>query len=413
MQEEEAYFEALENRFRSHLRNQSYLRLLCWVLGAVAISLVVLAVVGEALYLGLVYEGSAEQIADQTDWPIVFTLGDSVAASRVAYALVNASGGVALDAVEHGCSFCESKDCHGISGAGANPTDQGESTLDAIIMWAPNMSVGAVGNLKRISPAISVARMVMQLTQHSLLVGDDASDFAQRVGFVQHSLETPALNASYTAWLAANCTPNCWRNQSYSSCPVPPNQPPSATNATAAAFSTDQRAAAFGLHHETAGNGDDRRRRSVDAASTPLLTLLAQLVIDRKGHMACGASSNGRPFRIHGAVSGVAVPGAAVYCDNGVGGAIATGDYDALLRFLPALRAVMSMRSGMSVDAAANAALSEISSFNPQSTVSVVVVDKNGRFSAATINPNASAKFTFTVQSNDQNGEAQVFSTTP
>ena len=35
--------------------------------------------------------------------------------------------------------------------------------------------VGAVGNLKRVKYAISVARKVMELTNHSFLVGDDGT----------------------------------------------------------------------------------------------------------------------------------------------------------------------------------------------------------------------------------------------
>jgi isoaspartyl peptidase/L-asparaginase-like protein (Ntn-hydrolase superfamily) len=43
--------------------------------------------------------------------------------------------------------------------------------------------VGAVANMKRIKNAISVARKVMERTYHTLLVGDDATIFAQELGF--------------------------------------------------------------------------------------------------------------------------------------------------------------------------------------------------------------------------------------
>jgi N4-(beta-N-acetylglucosaminyl)-L-asparaginase len=43
--------------------------------------------------------------------------------------------------------------------------------------------VGAVGCLKRVKSAISVARAVLTHTKHTILVGEDATDFAIEMGF--------------------------------------------------------------------------------------------------------------------------------------------------------------------------------------------------------------------------------------
>ena len=43
--------------------------------------------------------------------------------------------------------------------------------------------MGAVGNLKRVKEAIGVARKVMENTFHSLLVGDEATNFALEMNF--------------------------------------------------------------------------------------------------------------------------------------------------------------------------------------------------------------------------------------
>lgn len=45
------------------------------------------------------------------------------------------------------------------------------------------MSVGAVGALRRVQHAISVARKVMEHTYHTLLVGEQATQFAREYGF--------------------------------------------------------------------------------------------------------------------------------------------------------------------------------------------------------------------------------------
>lgn len=55
-------------------------------------------------------------------------------------------------------------------------------TLDAMIMSGPNHTVGAVGSMKRIKTAITVARHVMEHTGHTLIAGDDATKSATSMG---------------------------------------------------------------------------------------------------------------------------------------------------------------------------------------------------------------------------------------
>ena len=44
------------------------------------------------------------------------------------------AGGSALDAVEAGCGLCEELRCDGTVGWGGSPDEDGETTLDAMIM---------------------------------------------------------------------------------------------------------------------------------------------------------------------------------------------------------------------------------------------------------------------------------------
>lgn len=53
------------------------------------------------------------------------------------------AGGSALDAVEQGASVCEEQQCDGTVGYGGSPDENGETTLDALIMdgyYAPSSS---------------------------------------------------------------------------------------------------------------------------------------------------------------------------------------------------------------------------------------------------------------------------------
>jgi N4-(beta-N-acetylglucosaminyl)-L-asparaginase len=67
-------------------------------------------------------------------------------------------------------------------GYGGSPDESGETTLDAMIMDGTNMNVGAVGALRSVKGAIEAAKLVMEHTEHTLLVGDQASQFALALG---------------------------------------------------------------------------------------------------------------------------------------------------------------------------------------------------------------------------------------
>lgn len=91
-----------------------------------------------------------------------------------------AAGQSAIDAVESGCNSCEELQpfsnytcgCDGSVGLGGSPDQNGETTLDAMIMDGNTMNVGAIGAIRRIKNVISVARKVMENTFHTMLVGD-------------------------------------------------------------------------------------------------------------------------------------------------------------------------------------------------------------------------------------------------
>lgn len=73
------------------------------------------------------------------------------------------------------------------------------------------MDVGGVGGLRNVKNAISVARKVLEHTKHSLLGGDQATDFALKMGFKKESLETSESKNMWTQWKAKNCQPNFWK----------------------------------------------------------------------------------------------------------------------------------------------------------------------------------------------------------
>jgi hypothetical protein len=104
--------------------------------------------------------------------PLIINTWNFVNATRAAWKTLNTSGATVIDAIEKGCQQCEIEQCDGTVGYGGSPDENSETTLDAMIMCGSTMDVGAVGCLRRIKNAISVARYVLERTRHTLLVGE-------------------------------------------------------------------------------------------------------------------------------------------------------------------------------------------------------------------------------------------------
>jgi N4-(beta-N-acetylglucosaminyl)-L-asparaginase len=76
--------------------------------------------------------------------PIVINTWAFVNATRNAFVQMMLPNGTCLDAVEVGCRTCEEEQCDGSVGWGYRPSENGETTLDALIMDGHTMGVGAV-----------------------------------------------------------------------------------------------------------------------------------------------------------------------------------------------------------------------------------------------------------------------------
>lgn len=72
------------------------------------------------------------------------------------------------------------------------------------------MNIGAVASMRNIKNAIGVARKVLENTQHTLLVGQGATDFAVMMGFKNESLVTEQSNNLWSDWKSNRCQPNFW-----------------------------------------------------------------------------------------------------------------------------------------------------------------------------------------------------------
>jgi N4-(beta-N-acetylglucosaminyl)-L-asparaginase len=246
------------------------------------------------------------------------------------------AGGLAIDAVEAAINHVELLPDEFYVGYGGSPNSIGETTLDAMMMWGPTHDVGAVGCLRRVKRAISVARKVMEETQHSLIVGDDATRFAVGKGFEETSLTNAASLEAWQKWMEKGERSDAWDPE-----PIESGSRPQG--------------------HDTVGS----------------------MAVDAQGNVCVGCSTNGRTFKLPGRVGDSPITGAGAYCDNDVGAAIATGNGDVMMRFLPTYHAVELMREGATPAEAAEAALQRITAKGYRFDGAIVVLRKDGAHGAA------------------------------
>lgn len=270
--------------------------------------------------------GAAAAGQDAATIPVVIaTWGFGKAANAEAWKVL-AGGGAALDAVEKGVNQAELDPGNLSVGYAGLPDETGEVTNDAILFSGPGHRVGAVGNLKRIKRPISVARKVMERTKHTLLVSDEATAFAVKMGFREEALLQEEARKRWEAWKKDPARTTFW-------------------------------------NHDTIG----------------------MVAVDRKGDVCAGTSTSGLAFKLAGRVGDVSIPGAGAYVDNDVGGAAATGNGDVMMRFAPALMAVEYMRQGAAPAAACAKSLARIEAKGYRVTACLVALDRKGRFGAARI----------------------------
>ncbi|CAB1312895.1 unnamed protein product [Coregonus sp. 'balchen'] len=106
---------------------------------------------------------------------------DGVKSAATAGFLAMKRGGSALDAVELAVRALEDNPTFD-AGHGAVLNTNGEVELDSIIMDGRTLAAGAVSSVKNIANPVSLARAVMEKTDHIMLTDRGANMFAESVG---------------------------------------------------------------------------------------------------------------------------------------------------------------------------------------------------------------------------------------
>jgi N4-(beta-N-acetylglucosaminyl)-L-asparaginase len=202
------------------------------------------------------------------------------------------SGGSSLDAVEAGAKITESDVTNRSVGIGGMPDREGHVTLDACIMdWESRC--GAVGFLEGIAHPISVARHIMEHTPHVMLVGAGAKKYALENKFPTIKTPLPEVKKAWQEWKKSE---------------VEKMKHPEINHE----------------NHDTIG----------------------LLAIDVNGKISGACTTSGWAYKLSGRLGDSPIIGAGLFIDQEVGGAVATGLGESIIRIAGSHTVVELMRQG-------------------------------------------------------------------
>lgn len=220
-----------------------------------------------------------------------------------------------LDALIAGVNIPELDPEESGIGYGGLPNAEGVVQLDACCMHGPRKQAGGVAALEGVRTPSSVARAVMENTDHHLLVGKGAQDFARQMGFtIEEDLNTPY---SRERWLE-------WKRR------TDPDHYPDPTKRAQAGYRVGLEMVREGL---------------LDAESFWGTTNCNG--INPQGEICGVTTTSGTAWKIPGRTGDSPILGAGLYVDGEIGAAGSTGRGEANLFNLTSFLIVEFLRQGM------------------------------------------------------------------
>src|SRR5439155_24661140 len=129
-----------------------------------------------------------------------FKNGGNLTCVQKAFSMITRGDDV-LDAVIAGVNIVEEDPLDDSVGYGGLPNADGVVQLDASCMHGPKRRAGGVAALEGVRTPSLVARAVMDTTDHHLLVGRGAQEFARRMGFkIEDDLNTERSRRLWLEW---------------------------------------------------------------------------------------------------------------------------------------------------------------------------------------------------------------------
>ena len=214
----------------------------------------------------------------------------------------------------------------------------------------PDGDCGAVVYVKDYAHVAQLARIVMEETPHVMLAGEGAEELAERYGFKKETLLTEQSEKAYKEWLKS------------------PEYKPIINIE----------------NHDTIG----------------------LLAIDKFGDIAGACTTSGLSYKMKGRVGDSAIIGSGLFLDNEIGGAVATGMGEEIMKTVGSFLIVELMRQGKTPQEACDEAVKRVIERNPNYKnfqVAYIALDKQGNTGGACIHKG----FTYEKYENEENTRVQ------
>lgn len=232
------------------------------------------------------------------------------------------------------------------AGVGARVQLDGVRRMDASIMEGRELRAGAVAAIEGVRHPITAAKLVMQESDHVLLVGPPATRFARYFKLERQSL----LKRSGHAALIASAT-----RGKFSGKTLP-------------------------LYQRL------RRRHSLG------LETVGAVALDLQGHVAAGASTGGVALMLPGRVGDTPLIGCGVYADDAAGAISMTGVGEGIIRVAVAKEIADRLITGASPAVAAKSVLNKLL-LRIRGSAGALVLARDGRLAIRHTTPHMAAGY--------------------
>src|SRR6478672_8812621 len=130
-----------------------------------------------------------------------FKNGGDMTCVQKAFTMMTSGNADVLDALIAGVNIVELDPLEDSVGYGGLPNADGIVQLDSCCMHGPKKRAGGVGALEGVRTPSLVAQAVMDQTDHHLIVGKGAQEFARGLGFkIEDDLNTERSRAAWLRW---------------------------------------------------------------------------------------------------------------------------------------------------------------------------------------------------------------------
>lgn len=229
------------------------------------------------------------------------------------------AGSSPTDAVVEGVVLVENDpDDHSV-GYGGLPNEHGVVELDSSVMDGPMHKAGAVAALQNIRNPSRVALRVLRDTDHVLLVGEGALQFARACGFKEENLLTDDAREAWLNWKRNLNPKDDWLDD-------------------------DQRLDSGNREPGIGNRRSDARSQSQDVPFT--WGTIHCAAVDADGDLGAVTTTSGLSWKLPGRVGDSPIVGAGMYVLNEIGAAGATGRGESVIQSCGAFQIVRHMADG-------------------------------------------------------------------